>query len=132
MIVLATSIVVTGLPTIHAELGFTDTGLSWVSSACTLTFGGFHLLGARAGDIRTRAISFHAAVGGVSASIGPVLGGLLADWLSWRVGFFINVIGLGQGQSPRTAHIAVLVAFLTAPRDKPAGSAAPCALEETR
>lgn len=152
MIVLDISIVITGLPKIHQELGFTDAGLSWVSNAYTLTFGGFLLLGARAGDIlgrrlmfvsglsifaaaslaigfapspawliaaravqglgsailapstlallqtsfptgpeRMRAISYYAAAGGVSASIGLVVGGLLADGLSWRVGFFINL-----------------------------------------
>lgn len=51
MIVLDISIVLTGLPKIHSELAFTDTGLSWVSTAYTLAFGGFLLLGARAGDI---------------------------------------------------------------------------------
>lgn len=51
MIVLDISIVITGLPKILRELGFTDAGLSWVSNAYTLTFGGFLLLGARAGDI---------------------------------------------------------------------------------
>ncbi|QCP14407.1 MFS transporter [Pseudoduganella umbonata] len=157
MIVLDISIVITGLPKIQAELGFSSEGLSWVSNAYTLVFGGFLLLGARAGDIlgrrrmfivglsifmvsslmigmagtaswlvgaravqglgsailapstlallqtnfpagpqRTRAISFYASAAGISASIGLVLGGVLADWLSWRVGFFINVpIGLG-------------------------------------
>jgi EmrB/QacA subfamily drug resistance transporter len=157
MIVLDTSIVIAGLPKIHAELGFTDAGLSWVSNAYTLVFGGFLLLGARAGDIlgrrrlfivglvifivsslligmatspamlisaravqgfgsailapstlallqtnfpagpeRTRAIAYYASAAGISASIGLVLGGFLADWLSWRVGFFINVpIGIG-------------------------------------
>lgn len=43
MIVLDTSIVLTGLPKIHQELGFTDTGLAWVQSAYTLTFGGLLL-----------------------------------------------------------------------------------------
>lgn len=157
MIVLDTSIVIAGLPRIHAELGFTDAGLSWVSNAYTLVFGGFLLLGARAGDIlgrrrlfivglaifvvsslmigmaaspamligaravqglgsailapstlallqtnfpagpeRTRAVAYYASAAGISASIGLVLGGFLADWLSWRVGFFINVpIGIG-------------------------------------
>ena len=50
MIVLDTSIVLTGLPKIHQELGFTDTSLAWVQSAYTLTFGGLLLLAARAGD----------------------------------------------------------------------------------
>lgn len=49
-----------------------------------------------AGPERTRAILYYASAAGVSASIGLVLGGVLADWLSWRIGFFINVpIGLG-------------------------------------
>ena len=54
MIVLDTSIVLTGLPRIHQELGFTDTGLAWVQSAYTLAFGGFLLLAARAGDLLGR------------------------------------------------------------------------------
>ncbi len=158
MIVLDISIVLTGLPKIHAELGFSDAGLSWVSTAYTLAFGGCLLLGARAGDIfgrrrmffigssvfalaslviglsqspgvmiaaravqglgsailapstlallqtnfeagpeRTRAVSYYAAAAGVSAAFGLVVGGLLADWLSWRVGFFINLpIGIAM------------------------------------
>ena len=152
MIVLDTSIVLTGLPKIHQELGFTDTGLAWVQSAYTLTFGGLLLLAARAGDIvgrrrmlqaglllftvaslaiglarspamliaaraiqgvgaailapstlallqttfaegreRTRAIALYSAVAGIAASVGLVLGGVLAEWLSWRVGFFLNL-----------------------------------------
>ena len=158
MIVLDTSIVLTGLPSIHSELSFSEPELAWVQSAYTLTFGGFLLLGARAGDIlgrrlmlivglalftaasvaiglaqtsgwlisarailglagailapstlallqttftdsheRTRAISYYSAVAGIAASVGLVLGGVLADWLSWRVGFFINLpIGIGM------------------------------------
>ena len=152
MIVLDTSVVLTGLPSIHSELGFSDNGLAWVQSAYTLTFGGFLLLAARAGDIvgtrrmlelglalftlsslaigmaptpavmivaravqglgaailapstlallqttfaegqeRTRAVSYYSAVAGIAASVGLVLGGVLAEWLSWRVGFFINL-----------------------------------------
>ena len=152
MIVLDISIVITGLPKIKQDLGFSDAGLSWISNAYTLTFGGFLLLGARAGDLlgrrrlfmtglaifavsslaiglaqspaglviaravqglgsailapatlallqthfaagreRHRAIALYASAAGISASIGLVLGGILADWLSWRVGFFINL-----------------------------------------
>lgn len=54
MIVLDISIVLTGLPRIQAELGFTEAGLSWVSTAYTLCFGGFMLLGARLGDVYGR------------------------------------------------------------------------------
>jgi MFS family permease len=152
MIVLDISVVLTGLPLIHQDLGFTDAGLAWVQSAYTLTFGGFLLLGARAGDIlgrrrifvaglalftaaslaislaqspawmlaaraiqgvgaailapsalallqtnfsegheRTRAVAYYSAVAGVAASVGLLLGGVVAEWLSWRVGFFINL-----------------------------------------
>jgi len=152
MIVLDISIVITALPKIRADLGFSATGLTWVQSAYTLAFGGLLLLGARAGDIlgrrrmfiaglalfiiasllvgaapsaawlvaaravqgvgaavlapstlallstnfaegpeRTRAVGYYGAVAGIGASIGLVLGGVLADWLSWRVGFFINL-----------------------------------------
>lgn len=43
------------------------------------------------GPARTRALAYYAAAAGVGASVGLVLGGLVADLLSWRVGFFINV-----------------------------------------
>lgn len=156
MLVVDISIVLTGLPQIQQELHFSDAGLSWVQSAYTLTFGGFLLLGARAGDLfgrrrmfitglmvfttaslgigisespawmlaaravqglgaavlapstlallsthfaegpaRTRALAYYSAAAGVGASLGLVMGGLLADILTWRLGFFINLpIGL--------------------------------------
>ena len=43
------------------------------------------------GPERTRALAYYAAVAGVGASVGLVLGGIVADLISWRVGFFINV-----------------------------------------
>lgn len=47
------------------------------------------------GPSRTRALSLYAAAAGVGATLGLVLGGLFADLLSWRAGFFINLpIGL--------------------------------------
>lgn len=54
MVILDTSVVLTGLPQIHRDLGLTDAELAWVQSAYTLMFGGFLLLGARAGDILGR------------------------------------------------------------------------------
>ncbi|WP_395398177.1 MFS transporter [Novosphingobium sp. BL-8A] len=157
MIVLDISVVLTGLPKIHQQLGFAEANLAWVQTAYTLTFGGFLLLGARAGDIlgrrrmfvvglmiftlaslaigasptatwmlgwraiqgvgaavlapstlallqtnfaegheRTRAVSYYAAAAGASATVGLVLGGVLAEWVSWRAGFYVNLpIGVG-------------------------------------
>jgi EmrB/QacA subfamily drug resistance transporter len=47
------------------------------------------------GPERTRAMSMYAAAAGVGATLGLVLGGLFADLVSWRAGFFINLpIGL--------------------------------------
>jgi hypothetical protein len=51
MIVLDISIVITALPKIRGDLGFSATGLSWVQNAYTPAFGGLPLLGARTGDI---------------------------------------------------------------------------------
>jgi EmrB/QacA subfamily drug resistance transporter len=152
MIVLDISIVITGLPKIRENLGFSVTALSWVQNAYTLCFGGFLLLGARAGDLlgrkrmfiiglavfttsslaigaattpalligaravqglgaavlapavlalistnfpagpeRTRALAYYSMVAGVGSSLGLVLGGVFAELISWRVGFFVNV-----------------------------------------
>jgi EmrB/QacA subfamily drug resistance transporter len=43
------------------------------------------------GRERTRAIGWYGATAGIGASLGLVLGGVLTSWVSWRVGFFINV-----------------------------------------
>src|SRR3954454_14669460 len=51
MIVLDTTIVNVALPSIRADLGFTETSLAWIVNAYLLTFGGFLLLGGRLGDL---------------------------------------------------------------------------------
>jgi EmrB/QacA subfamily drug resistance transporter len=51
MIVLDATIVNVALPSIRADLGFTEASLAWVVNAYLLTFGGFLLLGGRAGDL---------------------------------------------------------------------------------
>ncbi|VVB99762.1 Putative multidrug resistance protein MdtD [uncultured archaeon] len=50
MIVLDTTIVNVALPSIRADLGFSEDSLAWVINAYLLTFGGFLLLGGRLGD----------------------------------------------------------------------------------
>ncbi|ATM95642.1 multidrug resistance protein B [Yersinia frederiksenii] len=42
------------------------------------------------GPERNKALAWYATTAGVSASIGLVVGGILADW-TWRAGFFINL-----------------------------------------
>ncbi len=51
MIVIDATIVNVALPTIGADLGFSETGLTWVVNAYLLVFGGFLLLGGRLGDL---------------------------------------------------------------------------------
>jgi EmrB/QacA subfamily drug resistance transporter len=54
MTVLDVSIVNVALPSIGRSLHFSPTGLQWVITAYAITFGGFLLLGGRAGDILGR------------------------------------------------------------------------------
>src|SRR4051812_47387360 len=63
MIILDASVVITALPKIHDGLHFSAPELSWVQSAYALTFGGFLLLGARAGDILGRRTVFLLGIG---------------------------------------------------------------------
>jgi EmrB/QacA subfamily drug resistance transporter len=44
-----------------------------------------------AGRERSRAVALYAAVAGIGASAGMVVGGVLADLVSWRAGFFLNI-----------------------------------------
>ncbi|WP_043435714.1 MFS transporter [Arthrobacter sp. I3] len=43
------------------------------------------------GRERTRAVALYGATAGMGASLGLVIGGALAHWISWRAGFFVNV-----------------------------------------
>lgn len=43
------------------------------------------------GQERMRAVAWYTSVSGLGTSIGLVLGGFIADYASWRLGFFINV-----------------------------------------
>jgi len=40
---------------------------------------------------RAKAVALYGATAGIGASLGLVIGGALADWVSWRAGFFVNV-----------------------------------------
>jgi EmrB/QacA subfamily drug resistance transporter len=54
MVLLDATIVLVALPSIGADLGFSEQGLQWVLSAYALTFGGLLLLGGRAADLLGR------------------------------------------------------------------------------
>jgi EmrB/QacA subfamily drug resistance transporter len=63
MVVLDVSIVNVALPSIQTDLGFTTEDLQWVVSGYALTFGGFLLLGGRAGDLLGRRTLFMVGLG---------------------------------------------------------------------
>jgi EmrB/QacA subfamily drug resistance transporter len=54
LIVLDSTIVNVALPSIQADLGFSEASLAWVVNAYLLTFGGFLLLGGRLSDLYGR------------------------------------------------------------------------------
>ena len=62
MVILDATITNVALPSIQTDLGFTATDLQWVINGYTLLFGGFLLLGGRAGDLIGRKKIFLAGV----------------------------------------------------------------------
>jgi EmrB/QacA subfamily drug resistance transporter len=74
MVVLDATIVNIALPNIASALNFSPSSLSWVITAYTLAFGGFLLLGARAGDLLGRKRVFMAGIG--LFNLASFLGGL--------------------------------------------------------
>jgi EmrB/QacA subfamily drug resistance transporter len=81
MIVLDATIVNIALPHMQTDLRFSDTGLSWVLNAYTLTFGGLLLLGGRAGDILGRRRMFITGI--LIFALASLLGGFAQsqEWL---------------------------------------------------
>ncbi len=74
MVVLDIAIVNVALPSIQADLKFSEENLQWVISAYSLVFGGFLLLGGRLADILGRRGVFMAGL--VVFSVGSLLCGL--------------------------------------------------------
>lgn len=58
MVILDATIVNVALPSIQADLAMSEADLQWVVNAYALTFGGFLLLGGRAGDLAGRKLVF--------------------------------------------------------------------------
>jgi len=54
MVILDATIVNVALPSIQKDLNLTEGSLQWIVNAYTLVFGGFLLLGGRAGDLLGR------------------------------------------------------------------------------
>src|SRR5689334_3114629 len=74
MVVLDATIVNVALPSIQHGLRFSPSNLQWVINMYTLIFGGFILLGGRAGDLIGRKRVFSAGI--VLFSVASLLNGL--------------------------------------------------------
>jgi EmrB/QacA subfamily drug resistance transporter len=83
MVVLDATVVNVALPSIQKDLGMSEENLQWVVNAYTLVFGGFLLLGGRAGDLLGRKRLFLGGVivftlasllDGLSTSSGMLIG----------------------------------------------------------
>ncbi|QEC47000.1 MFS transporter [Baekduia soli] len=83
MVVLDATITNVALPAIQADLQFSATDLQWVVNAYTLVFGGFLLLGGRAGDLLGRRRLF---VAGITLFTFASLMDALATSPGWLVG----------------------------------------------
>lgn len=86
MVGLDATVVNIALPDIRHDLGFSATGLAWVSSSYTLAFGGLLLLGGRIGDILGRRRVFIAGL--LLFGVASLLGGLANSdelLIVWRV-----------------------------------------------
>jgi EmrB/QacA subfamily drug resistance transporter len=80
MVVLDATIVIVAQPHIQTALGFSGSGLEWVTNAYALTFGGLLLLGGRAGDLLGRRRMF---VAGLLLFSAASLAGGLATSQAW-------------------------------------------------
>jgi EmrB/QacA subfamily drug resistance transporter len=74
MVILDATVVNVALPSIQTDLDISDADLQWIVNAYTLTFGGFLLLGGRAGDLLGRKRVF--LVGLVIFTVASLLNGL--------------------------------------------------------
>ena len=68
MVLLDGTIVLVALPSIGADLGFSESSLAWVVNAYLLTFGGFLLLGGRLGDLFGQRRLFMAGIAAFTAA----------------------------------------------------------------
>jgi EmrB/QacA subfamily drug resistance transporter len=77
MVILDATVVNVALPSIQSDLGLSEANLQWIVNAYTLVFGGFLLLGGRAGDLLGRKRLFLAGV--VVFTVASLLDGLAVN-----------------------------------------------------
>jgi EmrB/QacA subfamily drug resistance transporter len=114
MVILDSNIVIVALPSIEADLGFSEQGLQWVISAYALTFAGLLLLGGRAADLLGRRRVF------MTGLLFFTLASLLCG-LAWSPGALIAaraVQGIGAAIMTPTALSIISTTFGGAERNR--------------
>jgi len=107
MVVLDVTIVAIALPRVQADLGFSTTGLAWVVTAYTLSFGGLLIVAGRAGDLFGHRRLFTAGLAVFGAAS-------LACGLAWSAAALVGarvVQGLGAAIVAPTALALLNAAF---------------------
>ena len=113
MIILDGTVVNVALPTIERDLGFSRASLSWVVNAYLLTFGGFLLLGGRAGDIFGRRRVF---MGGLALfTVASLLCGLAGSQATLVAARALQGIG---GAIIAPATLSIIVTTFTEPSER--------------
>jgi EmrB/QacA subfamily drug resistance transporter len=111
MVILDATIVNVALPSIQADLDMSDADLQWIVNAYTLVFGGFLLLGGRAGDLLGRKRVF--LVGVVIFSVASLLNGLAPS--SEFLIIFRGLQGLGGALIAPAALSIIMTTFAEGP-----------------
>src|SRR6476660_8069201 len=113
MAVLDVTIVNVALPSIRADLGFSEADLVWVVNAYMLTCGGFLLLGGRLGDLYGQRRLF--MIGIALFSLASLACGLSAGQLALVVARAVQGIG---GAIVEAVALALLMNLFTEPGER--------------
>jgi EmrB/QacA subfamily drug resistance transporter len=111
MVVLDATVVNVALPSIQKDLSISDADLQWIVNAYALTFGGFLLLGGRAGDLLGRRRVF--LVGLVVFTVASLLNGLAQS--SEMLIVFRGLQGLGAALISPAALSIIAITFAEGP-----------------
>ena len=113
MIVLDMTIVNVALPSIQADLGFSQAGLAWVVNAYLIAFAGLLLLAGRLGDLAGRRNVFMAGLG--VFTVASLLCGLAANQEMLVAARFLQGIG---GALTSAVILGMIVTMFSDPREQ--------------
>jgi EmrB/QacA subfamily drug resistance transporter len=113
MVILDQTIVNVALPSIQADLGFTQSGLAWVVNAYLIAFGGLLLLAGRVGDLVGRRSVFLAGLAVFTAA--SLLCGLAQSQAMLVGARFVQ--GLG-GALTSAVILGMIVTLFPSPRER--------------